>query len=211
MSPETLSQSAYRRLRDDILEGRIAPNTILTERELAERLGISRTPLRSALSVLEREQVIERMANGTLLVRRVSVEQLLDIIQLRLILERAAARRAAGFGITPELEAAREAQLRYLDAGAMDFEGFWQDDGVFHRAVALAAGLTLLPGLLAEQRAIVRRSTIIRTHTNFADQAREHIAVIDAIASRDAATAAAAMALHFDRMRARTLGWLNKD
>ena len=211
MSSETLSQSAYRRIRDDILEGRIAPNTILTERELAERLGISRTPLRSALSVLEREQVIERMANGALLVRRVSVEQLLDIIQLRLILERAAARRAAGIGITPELEAAREAQLRYLDAGAMDFESFWQDDGIFHRAVALAAGLTLLPGLLAEQRAIVRRSTIIRTHTNFADQAREHIAVIDAIASRDAATAAAAMALHFDRMRARTLGWLNKD
>ncbi|ABN78190.1 GntR family transcriptional regulator [Cereibacter sphaeroides] len=211
MSSETLSHSAYRRLREDILEGRIAPNTILTERELAERLGISRTPLRSALSVLEREQVIERMVNGTLLVRLVSVEQLLDIIQLRLILERAAARRAAGFGLTPELEAAREAQLRYLGAGAMDFERFWQDDGIFHRAVALAAGLTLLPGLLAEQRAIVRRSTIIRTHTNFADQAREHIAVIDAIAGRDAEAAAAAMALHFDRMRARTLGWLNKD
>ncbi|WP_145104477.1 GntR family transcriptional regulator [Cereibacter sediminicola] len=211
MSAESLAQTAYRRIRDDIVEGRIAPNTILTERELAERLGISRTPLRSALSVLEREQVIERMANGAHLVRRVSVEQLLDIIQLRLILERAAARRAATFGLTSELEAARAAQLRYLGGAVMDFETFWQDDGIFHRAVALAAGLTLLPGLLSEQRAIVRRSTIIRTHTNFADQAREHIAVIDAIASRDAEAASAAMGVHFDRMRARTLGWLNKD
>ncbi|AXQ93956.1 GntR family transcriptional regulator [Cereibacter azotoformans] len=211
MSAESLAQTAYRRIRDDIVEGRIAPNTILTERDLAERLGISRTPLRSALSVLEREQVIERMANGAHLVRRVSVEQLLDIIQLRLILERAAARRAAAFGMTPELAAARAAQLRYLGGAEMDFETFWQDDGAFHRAVALAAGLTLLPGLLSEQRAIVRRSTIIRTHTNFADQAREHIAVIDAIASRNAAAASAAMSVHFERMRARTLGWLDKD
>lgn len=211
MSSETLSQSAYRRIRDEILNGQIAPNTILTERELAKRLGISRTPLRSALSGLEREQVIERMANGALLVRRVSVEQLLDIIQLRLILEPAAARRAAGSGLTPELKTAREAQRRYLGDQAMDFESFWQDDSTFHRAVVLAAGLTLLPDLLAEQRAIVRRSTIIRTHTNFADQAREHIAVIDAIAGHDAEAASAAMALHFHRMRARTLGWLSKD
>lgn len=211
MSSETLSQSAYRRIRDEILNGQIAPNTILTERELAKRLGISRTPLRSALSGLEREQVIERMANGALLVRRVSVEQLLDIIQLRLILEPAAARRAAGSGLTPELKTAREAQRRYLGDQAMDFESFWQDDSTFHRAVVLAAGLTLLPDLLAEQRAIVRRSTIIRTHTDFADQAREHIAVIDAIAGHDAEAASAAMALHFHRMRARTLGWLSKD
>lgn len=211
MSSETLSQSAYRRIRDEILNGQIAPNTILTERELAKRLGISRTPLRSALSGLGREQVIERMANGALLVRRVSVEQLLDIIQLRLILEPAAARRAAGSGLTPELKTAREAQRRYFGDQAMDFESFWQDDSTFHRAVVVAAGFTLLPDLLAEQRAIVRRSTIIRTHTNFADQAREHIAVIDAIAGHDAEAASAAMALHFHRMRARTLGWLSKD
>lgn len=211
MSSETLTQRAYRRIRDEILNGQIAPNTILTERDLAERLGISRTPLRSALSRLEREQVIERMANGALLVRRVSVEQLLDIIQLRLILESAAARRAAGSGLTPELEVAREAQHRYLGDQAIDFESFWQDDSTFHRAVAKAAGLTLLPDLLAEQRAIVRRSTIIRTHTNFAEQAREHIAVIDTISGHDAEAASAAMALHFHNMRARTLGWLNKD
>lgn len=211
MSAETLSQGAYRRIRDDIVEGRIAPNTILTERDLAERLGISRTPLRSALSMLEREQVIERMANGALLVRRVSIEQLLDIIQLRLIVERAAAIRAAEFGMTPELEAARARQTLYLDPDPRHFDGFWEDDGAFHRAVAMAARLRLLPGLLAEQRAIVRRSTIIRNHANFADQAREHIAVIDAIAARDAQAAGRAMARHFDHMRARTLGWLDKE
>lgn len=210
MTSETLSQSAYRRLRDDIIQGRIAPNTILTERDLAERLGLSRTPLRSALSMLEREQVIERMANGAILVRQVSVEHLLDIFQLRQILERAAAERAAGFGLTPALEEARSRQLAYLEEGRSDFETFWHDDGDFHLAVAAAARLSLLPGLLAEQRAIIRRSTVIRSHTSFADQAREHVAVIDAIAARDPAAARAAMARHFDQMRARTLNSLDR-
>lgn len=211
MSRETLSEGAYRRLRTDILEGRIAPNTILSERELAERLGISRTPLRSALSMLEREQVIERMANGAILVRRVTVEHLLDIFKLRQILECAAAARAAEHGLTPALEKARTRQLHYQEGNNTDFETFWKDDGDFHLAVAEAAHLSLLPGILAEQRAIVGRSSVIRSDTTFADQAREHIAVIDAIAARDPDAARAAMSRHFDQMRARTLGWLGKD
>ncbi len=80
MTAETLSQTAYRRIKQDILEGRIAPDSMLSERELALRLGISRTPLRSALSRLENENVIGRLANGALIVRSVTVEQLLEIV-----------------------------------------------------------------------------------------------------------------------------------
>lgn len=209
MTPPTLSQTAYRDIKADILAGRIAQDTILSERDLAERLGISRTPLRSALSRLERENVIGRLANGALLVRSVNVEQLLEIVQLRQILERSAAGRAARFGVTPELLASREAMLRYLGDSKATFEEFWRDDERFHRAVAVAARLELLSGLLAEQRAIVQRSTIIRTHDNFAEQAKEHIAVIDAIAEGDVEAARAAMSLHFENMRARTLGSLS--
>jgi DNA-binding GntR family transcriptional regulator len=209
MSSQTLSQSAYQRIKDDILVGRIAPDTILSERDLAERLGISRTPLRSALSRLEQEHVIDRLANGALLVRSVTAEKLLEIIQLRLILERAAAARAAEFGVTLGLLNSREAMMFHLGGGKTTFEEFWRDDEEFHRAVALAARLELLPELLAEQRAIVRRSTIIRTHSNFAEQANEHIAVIDAIAAGDAEAARAAMSLHFANMQERTLGSLS--
>ena len=208
MSSGTLAQSAYERIKADVLAGRFAPNTILSERDLAEQLGISRTPLRSALSRLEREGVIDRMANGAVLVRPVTVELLLEILQLRQILERSAAARSAEFGITDELLACREAMLRYLGGAKATFEDFWCDDEQFHRAVSLAARLELLPELLAEQRAIVRRSTIIRTHDNFADQAKEHLAVIDAIEAGDPEQARTAMSRHFENMRARTLGSL---
>ncbi len=210
MTSETLAQAAYRRIKQDILQGEIKPDTVLSERELAERLGISRTPLRSALSRLERERVIARLENGVLLVRSVSVEQLLEIVQLRQVLEGAAAARAAGFGLTPELAAVREVMASYANGRNVAFDDFWAEDDRFHLAVARAARLELLPDILAEQRAIARRCTITRTHDRFADQAREHIAVIDAVAAGDAAAARAAMGLHFEHVRTRFLGWLSR-
>lgn len=209
MSSETLSQTAYRRIKQDILEGRIPPDTSLSERDLASKMGISRTPLRSALSRLESENVIKRLENGVLLVRSVTVEQLIEIVQLRQILERAAAARAAGFGLTPELAELREVMACYAEGLNVAFDDFWKEDERFHLAVAKAAGLDLLPGILADQRAIARRCTITRTHDRFADQAREHIAVIDAIAAGDADAARKAMSLHFEHVRARFLGWLS--
>ncbi|MDH6234596.1 DNA-binding GntR family transcriptional regulator [Mesorhizobium soli] len=210
MSSETLAQAAYSRIKQDILQGRIKPDTVLSERELAEQQGISRTPLRSALSRLEREHVISRLQNGVLLVRSVSVEQLIEIVQLRQALESAAAARAAEFGLTAELAGLREVMTAYANGRNVAFDDFWAEDDKFHLAVARAARLELLPAILAEQRAIARRCTITRTHDSFADQAREHIAVIDAIAAGDGVAARAAMSLHFENVRARFLGWLSR-
>ncbi len=210
MSSETLAQAAYRRIKQDILQGRIKPDTVLSERELAEQQGISRTPLRSALSRLERECVISRLQNGVLLVRSVSVEQLIEIVQLRQTLESAAAGRAAEFGLTAELAELREVMAAYANGRTVAFDDFWAEDDNFHVAVARAARLELLPAILAEQRAIARRCTITRTHDSFADQAREHIAVIDAIAAGDGAAARTAMSLHFENVRSRFLGWLSR-
>lgn len=210
MTSETLAQAAYRRIKQDILQGNIKPDTVLSERELADQQGISRTPLRSALSRLERERVIARLQNGVLLVRSVSVEQLIEIVQLRQILEGAAAARAAGLGITPDLSAVRDVMAAYANGRNVAFDDFWAEDDRFHLAVAQAARLELLPAILSEQRAIARRCTITRTHDRFADQAREHIAVIDAIAAGDAAAARAAMSLHFENVRARFLDWLSR-
>lgn len=188
----------------------IWPDTVLSERELAEQQGISRTPLRSALSRLERECVISRLQNGVLLVRSVSVEQLIEIVQLRQTLESAAAGRAAEFGLTAELAELREVMAAYANGRTVAFDDFWAEDDNFHVAVARAARLELLPAILAEQRAIARRCTITRTHDSFADQAREHIAVIDAIAAGDGAAARTAMSLHFENVRSRFLGWLSR-
>jgi len=211
MSNETLAQRAYTEIKQAILSGRIHPDTPLSERQLALDTGVSRTPLRNALARLEREGVLARVVNGGLMVQSVAMEQLLDIVQLRQFLEGGAAERAAGRGITRELEESRRVMAVYAGGAETAFDEFWIHDDHFHDAVARAAGLSLLPALLAEQRAIARRCTITRTHDSFADQAREHLAVIDAIACGEGPEARAAMSTHFDNVRARFLGWLGRQ
>ncbi|MBO9101535.1 MULTISPECIES: GntR family transcriptional regulator [unclassified Rhizobium] len=205
---ETLAQQAYRDIKQRILEGAIKAGDLLTERTLAVESGISRTPLRAAISRLQKEGVVSRLTNGTLMILPVTVEQLLEIIQIRRLLEGAAAARAAGRPMTAALVEARRVMRAYVEAEDVAFDRFWMDDDAFHEAVAEAAGLRLLPGMLQEMRSIARRCTITRTHDRFAEQAAEHIAVIDAIEAQDADVAAAAMEAHFDSVRSRFLKWL---
>ncbi|QXZ81255.1 GntR family transcriptional regulator [Rhizobium sp. L51/94] len=205
---ETLAQQAYRDIKQRILEGAIKAGDLLTERTLAVDSGISRTPLRAAISRLQKEGVVSRLTNGTLMILPVTVEQLLEIVQIRRLLEGAAAARAAGRPMTAALVEARRVMRAYVEAEDVAFDRFWMDDDTFHESVAEAAGLHLLPGMLQEMRSIARRCTITRTHDRFAEQAAEHIAVIDAIEAQNAAAAAAAMEAHFDSVRSRFLKWL---
>ncbi|WP_226629445.1 GntR family transcriptional regulator [Alloyangia pacifica] len=209
MSGATLAETAYARLRDDIVAGRIPAETVLSERALTETLGVSRTPLRAAISRLESEGMVDRLSNGVVLVRSVTVEQLLQIVQLRQKLEAAAAGRAAGFGASAELLEIRAQMQAIVDGAPVTFDAFWEADGAFHRAIARAARLDLLPAILDEQRGIARRCSLTRTYDTFVDQAREHVEIIDAVAAHDAELAAARMAGHFDHVRARFLGTFN--
>lgn len=209
MSGATLAETAYARLRDDIVAGRIPAETVLSERALTETLGVSRTPLRAAISRLESEGMVDRLSNGVVLVRSVTVEQLLQIVQLRQKLEAAAAGRAAGFGASAELLEIRAQMQAIVDGAPVTFDDFWEADGAFHRAIARAARLDLLPAILDEQRGIARRCSLTRTYDTFVDQAREHVEIIDAVAAHDAELAAARMAGHFDHVRARFLGTFN--
>ncbi|NTF64185.1 GntR family transcriptional regulator [Rhizobium rhizogenes] len=207
---ETLAQQAYRDVKQRILAGTLPAGDVLTERALAQESGISRTPLRAAISRLEKEGVISRLTNGALMVRPVTVEQLLEIVQIRRLLEGAAAARAAGRPMTPALEQSREAMRAYAQGGDVAFDQFWLDDDVFHLAVAEAAGLSLLPAMITEMRGIARRCTITRTHDRFDQQAREHLDTIEAIEAQDGERACAAMQAHFDSVRSRFLGWLDR-
>lgn len=204
-----LSQYAYQHLKHGILNGEIPADTILSERTLAENAGLSRTPLRSALTRLEREGVVARMSNGALMVRSVSVDHLLEIVALRQIIEGAGAARAATFEPTPNLLRARAEALAALDDPIQNFDHFWEVDTRFHHAVAEASRLPALPAILAGQRAIARRCAITQ-HDRFEDQLHEHLAVMDAIIAGDPDAARAAMSVHFAHMKERFLAWLGR-
>jgi GntR family transcriptional regulator, trigonelline degradation regulator len=87
-----LRQRVVEALRDSIVHGRLAPGARLIERELIERMGVSRTVLREALRQLEAEGLIDVVANKGAVVRTLSLAEAQDLYAIRAVLEGLAAR-----------------------------------------------------------------------------------------------------------------------
>lgn len=95
--PASRSDSAASRLRSDILSGSAEPGALLAEAAVAERLGVSRVPVREALFTLEREGLVEFSPTGRAFVKKLTPQDFEELYILRLTLEPAAARLAAPF------------------------------------------------------------------------------------------------------------------
>lgn len=89
------ASAIFERLRRMILDGEYGPRERLIEEQLAERLGVSRTPIRQALTMLEAEGLVEIQPNKGAMVCSFGVDEVWDIYDLRAVLEGHAARRAA--------------------------------------------------------------------------------------------------------------------
>jgi DNA-binding GntR family transcriptional regulator len=93
MPARVSSRELYERLRGDILGGRLPAGTALRETALAERYGVSRTPVREALRRLEHDKLLEAGDRG-LRVRQPSHEEVVQVYDARILLEGAAAEQA---------------------------------------------------------------------------------------------------------------------
>jgi len=94
-APRSLSDEAYLRLRDLIVSLELAPGTIVNERELMERLGLGRTPVREALRTLAQEGLVDVYPRRGIFVSRVDVGDLASLSEARVVLESYGARVAA--------------------------------------------------------------------------------------------------------------------
>ena len=121
----TRSLEVTRAIRTGILEGSYPAGHHMNEIELAEALGVSRTPIRGALATLAAEGLLEYTPNSGYTVRRYGASDILDIYTVRSTLVGLAARLAAEIGLS---DAARGAMHRVLDATAALVEtGLWND------------------------------------------------------------------------------------
>jgi GntR family transcriptional regulator of vanillate catabolism len=128
VEPESQSQSmrALLRLRQLLLSGEYETGTRMSELPLVERLGVSRTPVRMALAILEHEGLLESLPTGGYAVRGFTRADIDDAIELRGILEGTAARFAAERGVRPEQLAAMHEINDELDGVVhrADYESF---------------------------------------------------------------------------------------
>lgn len=130
----TLKEKAYHEMKRMILDGIYKPSDFLTERALVELLGMSRTPIRSALERLDVEGIINYIPNKGLVIAEMSIERAVDIYDYRAALESHIVKRLAGRGLAPQDTAWLEANLaeQLAFAEAQDSAGFTAADARFH-------------------------------------------------------------------------------
>lgn len=142
----TQTMKAVLGVRELVFSGAIAPGERLSEINVSERLGLSRTPVRAALARLEQEGILEAIPSGGYSVRQFSEADVADAIELRGMLEGMAARLAAERGVAPARLSALKALVARLDAvfevpaDDMDFDAYVMLNAEFHEMLAELSG-----------------------------------------------------------------------
>jgi len=192
------TQLAYDYVKARLLDGRFAGGTLLSENEIAQRLDVSRTPVRQAFVQLEVEGLLELYPRRGALVVPISPSEAEDVLEARMLIEQHAARRAAAGGPAlaarlRDLVAEQEATLD--DGGA----GFAWADRAFHRAIVEAGGNRLLTrqyDSLRDRHQRIAAATIASDPGRLERFIAEHREIVAALEAGEADRAAALLGEH---------------
>ena len=195
----TLTTRALEALRAAIVDGRLEAGERYSVAQLAERFGVSRTPVREALLVLERQGVVRFERNRGVRVLETTAHDLEEVFELRLLLEVPATRRASELLSEDDL-AALDHELAAMSALAREGDegAFMAHDKAFHEVILRASGNRRLTTIVSQLRDHVRfrgASTVGRSRDLEAIRG-EHVAILDALRARDPRAAADAMRAH---------------
>ena len=198
---EDLGRQVHKILKNMIINGDLRSGQKLVQDELAERLGVSRTPLQFALSKLEQENLVETLPRRGFYVRRYSHKELIDIYDVRCRLEPLAARGAALNATDQEIAGLVE-MMGPFDAAAdkADAQLLKRADYDFHMELLRCCGNQFLYDMLATFSVIIISNT--RGLLKPAETScREHRALLEALLARDPDRAERAMFTHIASAR----------
>jgi DNA-binding GntR family transcriptional regulator len=210
------SDRAYTVLREQIIDGELAPGTLLAEVEQSTRLGVSRTPVREALSRLAADGLVATHSGRGFVVSDVPLTRIAELFEVRSALEEQAARLAARRrdpavfeGLQRELRQAHE----LLENG----------DPVRHEYYELVARLDAAIDDAVQNPLLVSTLAGVRTHVarirrlshddpeRLREAAREHLMIVDAIVDGSESLAAHATQLHLYRSLKSILGSMERN
>ncbi|WIV49797.1 GntR family transcriptional regulator [Marivivens sp. LCG002] len=189
---------AYRRLLEDIGNGHLAPGARLRETELAERFGISRTPIREAIRQLEADGLVVHMPRQGATIRVLDYSEVMELYEMRAVLEGTAARLAARAASDLELD-----ELETLNSElsqAADVRTAYELNRQFHMTLLDAAkNRYLIKSVNALQKTLLIIGTSTLAEADRAQQAvKEHAALLVALKARDGVRAEELMRAHIE-------------
>jgi DNA-binding GntR family transcriptional regulator len=198
------SDKAYKALREDIIEWRLLPGAVLAEVEQSERLGVSRTPVREALSRLTAEGLTTAAGGRGVVVTDISLEDIDELFELRETLEVRAAALAAERGDPATFAQLRRELLeapKLIDGKDPSRHSYYALVGRLDSAIDAAVSNSYLANAMRGLRVHLVR--VRRLAADDADRltaaAAEHAAIAEAIAAGNPRLAEAATVLHLHR------------
>ena len=200
--------SPYQEIKRAILTGVLRPLERITEARVAERLGLSRTPIREAFGRLAAEGLIAVVPQRGSFVSQLSLDHVLEMYQIRTPLECMAARIAAevidGSQLAQlerlvEMEASRDTDRNAAESLAVNAQ--------FHEIIIACARNRRLSALLADLQSQVHRARMLwpSTVSRLSETWREHAEIIEALKARDPNASERLMRQHLEHARASTM------
>jgi len=187
-----LSDRAYERIRHDVISCVIAPGTEISEAQLCAHYRLGKGPVHMALNRLAHDGLVRAIPRRGYRVTQVTVKDIHDVFELRLMLEPAAARMAAGKVDLQRLRALDEiTRAGYQPGDPRSTSRFLEANKAFHVAIARATGNTRLADaverLLDEMTRLLHLGLGLRNRSQ--EMSREHRTLLKALARGDGNTA----------------------
>lgn len=199
-----LREMVYEELKMQILKGSIIPGTRMMEVELAEEMGVSRTPIREAIRKLEKEGLVTIEPRRGAYASMISTEDMVEILEVRQDLEGLAAYFAANRMSDEQMKELKEVSNSYNEAvkrGKM--EDMIKYDTRFHHIIVESCRNKILVQMIEQLQELVLRFRYIY-YDNFRraeNMPEEHEAIVAAISEGNADKARAAADIHIDRLK----------
>jgi DNA-binding GntR family transcriptional regulator len=202
----SLRSEAYRRLRQDILLGRYKRGEALTEQQVAQEIGVSRTPVREAFGQLELDGLVHSTPNKGIVVQGFDENDIRDLYEVRGQMEALAAARAASQMDDEQRQSLREAfeaERRETESDA-DIDLLQNLDNNFHDLIFQGTGSKILEKILTPINIYTRhaRSISLATPGRSRQVIEEHSKILDAILNQDSEAARQRMSEHIARASA---------
>ena len=204
----SLATQAYQRLRQEILTCSLAPGQIVSERELAGRYDVSKTPMREALGQACHEGFIQRLPGRGYIVSPITIRDIRELFDLRLILECAAVERAVQNPKSELISGLKDmAEVKYDPYEPESHISFLKTNRSFHLAMAEATNNQRLIGLLGDIFTEMERlfHLGLRLRDSSEEMRREHRELVIALERGDIHQALSAINLQIISSRDRIL------
>lgn len=204
----SLSHQVFKRLEEEILRGKIAKGSTISEMELSAEYGVSRTPVREAVGMLEQEGLVENTGKK-ITVLGFTEEDMLDIMDIRIALEGMVCAKTAknikADGIK-ELEEILKLQKFYLTQS--DSENINKMDSQFHLAVYRHCGSNVYSRIMTEMHRKVQRfrALSVQSKPKAVRSESEHEEIFNAISFHDASLAEKLATQHAINAKSRMIG-----